>query len=442
MIPRYSRPVMRELFADRSRFGFWLEVELAHLETLENAGLAKAGSHAAARANAKIDPDRIDELERELNHDVVAFLTAVTEHLGEERTWLHFGMTSTDLVDTAQALQLRRAAAPLLDSLDLIGRELRRRAIEHRSTVMVGRTHGVHAEPTSFGFKLLGWYSELGRQKDRLRRAFQNLAVGKISGAVGTSVHLDPRLEEETLARLELAVEPAATQVLPRDRHAELLSTLANLGGSLDRFALEIRHLQRTEVREAEEPFGRGQKGSSSMPHKRNPILCERISGLARVLRGNALAGFENMALWHERDISHSSVERVILSDSLILADYLLDRFRFVLEGLTVFPERMRENLESSAGLVFSQRVLLALTELLGSREEAYRIVQSHSMRIWEAGSAWRSGGSLLDRLSADPEVAAVIDPRELARLFDPNHYLRHLDRLYERTLAHAWEAS
>ncbi len=317
MIPRYSRPAMRGLFADEARFRFWLEVELAHLETLEANGIATAGSTARARTNARIEPERIDALERDLNHDVVAFLTAVGEHLGEERTWLHFGMTSTDLVDTAQAVQIRQAWPLLAGSLDGIGAELRRRAIEHRTTVMAGRTHGVHAEPTSFGFKLLGWYAEFGRQKTRLRRAFDNLAVGKLSGAVGTSVHLDPALEEETLRRLGLEPEPAATQVLPRDRHAELLSGLANLGGTLERCALEIRHLQRTEVREAEEPFGKAQKGSSAMPHKRNPILCERICGLARLLRTNALAAYENMALWHERDISHSSVERVILSDSL-----------------------------------------------------------------------------------------------------------------------------
>jgi len=442
VISRYGRPALRELFAEASRFGFWLEVELAHMETLERAGVAAPGSTAAARTKAKIDPARIDDLERELNHDVVAFLTAVTEHLGEERTWLHFGMTSTDLVDTAQALQLREASRPILASLDAIGVELRRRALEHRDTVMVGRTHGVHAEPTSFGFKLLGWYAELGRQKARLTSAFQNVAVGKLSGAVGTSVHLPPAYEEETLARLGLAVEPVATQVLPRDRHAELLSAVANLAGSLERFALEIRHLQRTEVREAEEPFGRGQKGSSSMPHKRNPILCERICGLARVLRGNALAAYENMALWHERDISHSSVERVILPDSLTLLDYLLDRFRFVLEGLSVFPERMRENLESSAGLVYSQRVLLALTDAMKSREAAYRVVQSHAMRIWGEGSAWRAGGSFLDRLAADPEVTAHLGREELAALFDPRHYLRHLDRLYQRTLSVQWEVA
>lgn len=342
MIPRYSRPAMAAIFSDENRLDAWLEVESSHLQTLEAAGIAPAGCAAATRRNARVTVSRVDELESTLHHDVVAFLTAVGESLGDEKAWLHWGMTSSDLTDTAQAIILQRAWGVIRGTLEPVGGRLRALALEHRGTVMAGRTHGVHAEPTSFGFKLLGWYAELGRQHARLAEAFAGCAVGKISGAVGTAAHLAPALEEETLRRLGLDAEPAATQVVPRDRHAALLAAVANLGGSLERFAVEIRHLQRTEVREAEEPFGRGQKGSSAMPHKRNPILCERISGLARLLRGNAQAAFENMSLWHERDISHSSVERVIIPDSLILLDYLLDRFRFVIEGLRVFPERMR----------------------------------------------------------------------------------------------------
>jgi len=435
MIRRYTRPALGRLFEEESRFGIWLEVELAHLETLEGAGIAPAGTAEAARRNARFTVARIDELESTLHHDVLAFLTAVGESLGEEKAWLHWGMTSSDLVDTAQALTLLRARPPIFETLRALGARARALALEHRGTVCVGRTHGVHAEPTSFGLKMLSWYAELGRQHDRLARAFAGIAFGKISGAVGTAAHLSPELETETLHRLGLEPEPVATQVVPRDRHAELLLALANLGATLERCAVEIRHLQRTEVREAEEPFGRGQKGSSAMPHKRNPILCERVAGLARVLRGNAHAALENVALWHERDISHSSVERIILPDSLLLADYVLDRFRFVLDGLRIFPERMRANLEASGGLVFSQRVLLALAPALGSREEAYRIVQAAAMETWERG------GSFRDRLAAAPEVAARLAPAELAALFDPAHYLRNLDAVYDRTLARVWEA-
>lgn len=435
MIRRYTRPVMEAIFEEKARFGVWLEVELAHLETLEHAGVAPAGTSAAARRNARFEVARIDELERELHHDVVAFLTAVGESLGEERAWLHFGMTSSDLTDTAQAIMLRRAGEPILESVRALGVRMRSLAVEHRETVCVGRTHGVHAEPSSFGYKILTWYSELGRQHRRLESAFDQMAFGKISGAVGTAVHLDPGLEEETLDRLGLRPEPAATQVVPRDRHADLLCALANLGASLERFAVEMRHLQRTEVREAEEPFGRGQKGSSAMPHKRNPILCERVSGLARVLRANAMAALENVALWHERDISHSSVERVILPDSLILADYVLDRFRFVLDGLQVFPERMRRNLDSTGGLVYSQRVLLSLAVAVGSREDAYRIVQRCAMETWT------EGGSFRDRLAGDPDVASRMSEADLDALFDPAYYLRNLHSLYDRVLTDPWEA-
>lgn len=434
MISRYTRPEMRALFSETGRFSIWLEVELAHLQTLEDAKIAPAGVTARARGRAAFDVDRIDALEATLHHDVIAFLTDVGSSLGDDRTYLHFGMTSSDLVDTALALQIQRARPAIDQGLRAVGARLRALALAHRDTVCVGRTHGVHAEPTSFGLKALGWYNEIGRQHVRLATAFDDLAYGKISGAVGTAAHLAPELEEETLARLGLKAEPAATQVVPRDRHAALFAAIAGLGASMERIAVEIRHLQRTEVREAEEPFAKGQKGSSAMPHKRNPILCERITGLARVLRANAHAASENVALWHERDISHSSVERVILPDSLILADYLVDRLGFVLAGLGVFPERMRANLESSGGLVFSQRVLLALTEALGVRETAYQIVQSNAMRVWE------EGGSLEARLAEDPTVREHLSKEELTGLFDPQYYLRHLDAVYARSLAHVWE--
>ncbi len=434
MIPRYTRPELRSLFADENRFGVWLEVELAHLETLENHGIAPAGSTERARAKATFQIERIDELERELHHDVVAFLTNVGESLGEDKTYLHYGMTSSDLVDTSQALLVQRSRGPIETTLKEIGARLRELAAEHRETVCVGRTHGVQAEPSSFGCKALSWYSEMGRQYSRLNTAFDQMRYGKISGAVGTAAHLPPEFETETLNRLGLQAEPIATQVVPRDRLAELLGAVANLGASMERVAVEIRHLQRSEVREAEEPFARGQKGSSAMPHKRNPILCERITGLARVFRGNAHAALENVALWHERDISHSSVERVIVPDSLQLVDYVLDKLKFVLSGLRVFPERMRANLESTGGLVYSQRVLLALTEATGSRETAYRIVQSHAMKTWE------EGGTFLERLSADEEVRGFLSPEQLRDLFDPHHYLKNLDAIYERTLAVRWE--
>jgi len=434
LISRYTRPELGELFSDDGRYAIWLEVELAHLDTLERCGIAPAGTGAEARQRARVSAARVEELEAELNHDVIAFLTAVGESLGAEKAWLHYGMTSSDLTDTALGIQLGRARGPIQASLRRIGAALRELAERHRGTLMVGRTHGVHAEPISFGYKMLTWYAELGRQEARLQRAFDGVACGKISGAVGTAAHLDPALETETLGRLGLRAEPAATQVVPRDRHAELLFSLANLGASLERFAVELRHLQRTEVREAEEPFGRGQKGSSAMPHKRNPILGERIAGLARLLRANAHAALENVALWHERDISHSSVERVILPDSLILTDYLLDRFRHVIENLRVFPQNMRRNLDLTRGLIYSQRVLLELATACGSREDAYRVVQAAAMETWE------EGGTFEERLLRDPLVQQHLGKERLAALMDPTWYLRHLDPLYARALASRWE--
>ncbi|MBD3162642.1 MAG: adenylosuccinate lyase [Candidatus Eisenbacteria bacterium] len=433
MIPRYTRERMGALFSDSHRFQVWLEVELAHLETLEEVGIAPSGTAAAVRGRAEIRIERIDELEATLHHDVIAFLTSISERLGPERKWLHWGMTSSDLVDTAQAVLLDRAVALLRRDWEALGAILRRMAVTHRDVVMVGRTHGVHAEPITFGLKALGWFAEAHRQAERIERAHETIRRGKLSGAVGTGAHLSPAIERKVLARLGLEPETVATQVVPRDRHAHLLNVLAGAAATCERIAVEIRHLQRTEVREVQEPFGKGQKGSSSMPHKRNPILCERISGLARLMRGYAATGLENVALWHERDISHSSVERITLADSCILLDYMIDRMRFVLDGLVVRPDAMRANLERTGGLIFSQKVLLALTDALGDRERAYRIVQTHAMATWE------EGGSFRDRLRADPEVARAIDDDRLDAIFDLDRFLVRVPEIFDVALAVDW---
>ena len=433
MIPRYTRPEMARLFSDEHRFATWLRVEIAHLETIEEAGIAPPGTAAATRHAARVSPARIAELEDTLQHDVIAFLTNVGEGLGPERKWLHYGMTSSDLVDTAQALVLDEALGRIAEDWETMGRALRALAVRHRNLMMVGRTHGVHAEPITFGFKVLGWFSEAARQAERLAGAHAGIRFGKVSGAVGTATHLPPWIEEKILARLGLKPEPAATQVVPRDRHAHLLSVLAGMGGTLERIATEIRHLQRTEVRELEEPFAPGQKGSSAMPHKRNPVICERIAGLSRLLRGAAMVGFENTALWHERDISHSSTERVVLPDACTVLDYMIERMRYVLGALVVREDAMRKNLDATGGLVFSQKVLLAMTDAMGDRERAYRIVQDHAMRAWE------EGGSFRDRLMGDIEVTGAIPTQKLEALFDPATFTRNLDAIYDRTLATPW---
>jgi len=429
VIARYSRPKMAALFEDAARYRTWLDVELAVTQALERRGEAPSGATARIRAAARIDPARIDALEATLRHDVIAFLTQVGETAGEDARWLHLGMTSSDLVDTALALTLVRAFDLLLPEVEALREETRRLALRHKETVMVGRTHGIHAEPITFGLKVLVWHEELGRARGRLERAREAIAVGKLSGAVGTLAHLPPDLEEEVLASLGLVPEPAATQVVQRDRHAEALQALALLGASLEKIAIEIRHLQRTEVLEAEEPFREGQKGSSAMPHKRNPVNCERVSGLARILRANAHAALENVALWHERDISHSSVERVILPDSFLLADFMTAQMREILAGLHVYPERMRANLERTRGLVYSQRVLLALTSAGLSREEAYALVQRHAME------AWKEPPDLLERLLADPAAVRTLGREGLSRCFDPAHFLRHVSQIFDRVL-------
>jgi adenylosuccinate lyase len=384
---------------------------------------------AAVTAHARVDVDRILEIERRTHHDVLAFTESIAEQVGEPARWFHYGLTSSDVVDTALALQLRDAGRLLLDGVAAAEQAVLARAEEFRHTPMIGRTHGVHAEPTTFGLVLLGYAMELRRQRTRLAAAFADVAVGKLSGAVGTYANSDPRVEAFALERLELDAEDVATQVIPRDRHARLLSALAEAGASLDRFATEVRHLQRTEVREVLEPFAAGQKGSSAMPHKQNPIVAERVSGLARVLRGNAVVGLENVALWHERDISHSSAERVVLPDSTILLDYMLDRVVWLVNGLTVHPERMLRNLEASHGLVFSGRALLAMVEAGASREAAYAITQRNALRAWDEERDFRG------LLESDPEASALLDAAALDRVFDLDNFLRHVDAVFDRAL-------
>ena len=436
MIARYSRKEMAALFSDDARYRTWLEVELAAAQEMERAGDIPRGVTARVRERARIQPGRIDELEGTLRHDVIAFLTQVGETVGEDARHLHLGMTSSDLVDTALALTLTRAADLLTTEVEALRETARTLAVRHRETPMVGRTHGIHAEPITFGLKILVWYEELGRSLERLSAGRRAVAVGKLSGAVGTLAHVSPELEERVLGSLGLTPEPAATQVVQRDRHAELLSTLALLGASLEKIALEIRHLQRTEVLEAEEPFREGQKGSSAMPHKRNPVQCERICGLARLLRANAHAALENVALWHERDISHSSVERVIIPDSFLLADYMASQMREILSGLRVYPERMLANMNLTRGLIYSQRVLLALTTAGLPREEAYAIVQGHAMK------AWKESPDLRARLAADPAVTKHLSPAELDACFDPAYFTRHVSQIFDRVLGASVAAS
>ncbi|MGZ4400217.1 MAG: adenylosuccinate lyase [Gaiellaceae bacterium] len=428
MIERYSRPAMARIWSDEGKLESWLDVELAALEGWGELGVVPRADVEAVKENARVpDPKRVQEIEAVLQHDTAAFVDAVSEGLGPEGRWFHYGLTSSDVVDTGLALQVQRAGALLLTELERAFRAVLARAEEHRTTVCMGRTHGVHAEPTSFGLKLAGWAFELDRARERIRRALEGMRVGKISGVVGTYAAVDPEVERVACERLGLDPAPVSTQILQRDRHAELLAALAVCAGSLDKFALEIRHLARTEVREVQEPFGKGQKGSSAMPHKRNPVVAERICGLARVVRGAALVGFENVALWHERDISHSSAERVVIPDAFLALDYMLDRFSWLVEGLVVFPERMRRNLDASFGLYFSQRLLLALVAAGLARDDAYRLVQRDAMRAWDEERDFRA------LVEADAELTAVLDGEALAAVFDLDAYLRHVDTVFER---------
>jgi adenylosuccinate lyase len=419
---------MSAIWSDEERLARWLEVELAALEGWAESGVVPREAIDTIRERAVVPtPERVAEIEARTHHDVAAFVDAVAEGLGEEGRWFHYGLTSSDVLDTALSLQIRDAGALILAGIDRAFAAIVARAEEHRETLTIGRTHGVHAEPTTFGLKLAGWAFALERDRTRVTRALEGMRVGKLSGAVGTYSAADPEVERVACERLGLEPAPSSTQILQRDRHAEVLNGLALLATSLERFALEIRHLARTEVREVEEPFGSGQKGSSAMPHKRNPIVSERICGLARVVRAGAVAGLENVALWHERDISHSSAERIVLPDAFLAVDYMLDRLAWLLEGLVVRAERMRENLDSSHRLYFSQRLLLALVEAGLSRDDAYRLVQRHAMRAWDEGLDFP------ELVQDDTEIAARVD---LAAVFDLGAYTRHIDVVFERLRA------
>ena len=426
MIDRYSRPEMKRVWSDENKYAKWLEVELAACQAWTDEGVIPAEDMQNLR-RARFDPRIMDEVFQRTRHDVTAFIASVTTDLGDEGRWIHQGLTSSDVMDTALALQLIEASRILMQDMDALSEVLRRQAMEHKNTPMMGRTHGVHAEPTSFGLKLALWWDEINRQRQRLEQAVEGIAVGKISGAVGTHATVPPVIEQRVCHELGLKAEPVSNQIVQRDRHAHFVVTLALIACSLEKFATEIRSLQRTEVREVEEPFGEGQTGSSAMPHKRNPELTERVCGLSRLIRGYSLTSMENVALWHERDISHSSAERLILPDSCLALDYILDLFRYVADGMRVYPQRMWHNLESTRGLVFSQRVLLALVEKGLSRDTAYQIVKDNSMRCWEEELDFRQ------LIKSSPEVSEHISSEELEGLFDYAYYLRYTDESFER---------
>lgn len=436
MIERYTRPEIKEIWIDEGKYRRWLQVEIAVCEVQCERGLIPLDAFEAIESRASFDIARIDEIEREVRHDVIAFLTAVGESIGPESRWVHFGMTSSDVTDTGMALQIRDAGAVLLAGADRLCEVLRTRALEFRHTPCVGRTHGVHAEPMTFGLKLLVFYAEMCRNRERLKIAVAEAAVGKISGAVGTFAHLPPDLEEEVCARLGIGFEPAATQIVQRDRHAALICVLALIAASLEKFAVEFRHLARTEVREVEEEFAAGQKGSSAMPHKRNPWRFENVTGLARVMRGYAVAALENGALWHERDISNSSVERIIFPDATSTLDFMLHRLAGLVETLVVNEEQMRTNLDLTRGLVFSGTLLLELTQKGLSREAAYALVQRHAMDTWDKGGDYR------DRILADSAITETLSKEEIDRAFSLEQSLRHIDAIFERTLKRCDERS
>ena len=432
MIKRYTRPEMGAVWSDENRYRKWLDVELAVCEAWAELGRIPAASLQKIKETAAFSVSRIEEIERTVKHDVIAFLEAVGERVGEDAHYIHKGLTSYDIVDTALSLLIKESLEKVLRDLAALKGVIKEQALHHKKTIMMGRTHGVHAEPITFGIKLLVWYDEIGRHEARLERALEVSGVGRISGSVGTYIHLEPRLEEIALRRLGLRPAKVSTQVLQRDRHAEVVFALALLGASLDKFATEIRHLQKTEVLELEEPFTSGQKGSSSMPHKKNPVRAERISGLSRILRGNLLVALEDIPLWHERDISHSSAERVIFPDSFILADYLLSETTEIIRGWVVCEDRMKQNIEATRGLIFSQRVLLALTDKKLPRPRAYELVQRSSLRVWTEKL------SLKELLLADKDVLAVLSPQEIEACFSLDTYLGKIDHVFERVLGHA----
>lgn len=430
MIARYSRPAMQALWEPESRYRAWLLVEILACEANARRGLIPARALATIKKKADFNVKRIDAIEKVVKHDVIAFLTAVGEHVGPDSRFIHLGLTSSDVLDTSLAYLLRKAADIIIDDIKALRAVLKKQARRYKRTVMIGRSHGVHAEPVTFGLKMALWYEEMGRNLDRMLRAREVVSVGKVSGAVGTFANIDPFVERYVCRKLGLAPEPVATQVVQRDRHAEFLSVLALIASSLEKFSVELRHLQRTEVLEAEEHFSEGQKGSSAMPHKRNPISAENLSGLARVVRGNSLAAFENVALWHERDISHSSVERIIVPDSTILIDYMLARFTRLVDGLFVYPKNMRRNMALSRGLFHSETVMLALVGKGVTRETAYRYVQRNAMDVW------REGGDFAARLKADADIRAYLTEREIDRCFDLKHTLRHIEYIYKRVFS------
>ncbi len=432
MIARYTRPEMGRIWSDENKYRQWLEVELAASVALAEAGEVPMEAARLLRAHAGFQVPRILEIEKTVKHDVIAFTTAVAESMAaageaDASRWLHYGLTSNDVVDTAQALLIKQSSAIVLAGIDQLAAVLKKRAFEFRETPQAGRSHGVHAEPITFGLKLALWYDEIRRNRKRFEAAAEDIRVGKISGAVGNNAHVEPEVEESICARLGLRAAPVTSQVISRDLHAAYISALALVAAALEKIALEIRHLQRTEVREAEEPFSKGQKGSSAMPHKRNPITCEQICGLARVIRANVQAAFENIALWHERDISHSSVERVILPDSLILTDYLLAKTAWLVENMPVYPQRMLRNLNQTRGLVFSGQLLIDLAAAGMLREDAYRVVQTHAMRAWEEEGDFRAS------IEADPEIRAILGAEQIAQSFSLDRQLRNVGLIFAR---------
>jgi adenylosuccinate lyase len=427
MIQRYTREEMARIWSDENKFNIWLQIEILAVEAHSKLGLVPSEAVEEIKSKAKFDIQRILEIESVVKHDVVAFLTNVAENVGEASKYIHYGMTSSDILDTCLALQMKQAGELITSGLEKLAEVLKRKAIEYKYTLMIGRTHGVHAEPITLGFKFALWYEETKRNIERMKRATENIAYGKIAGAVGTYDNVNPFVEEYVCEKLGLKVEPISTQIIQRDRHAEYLNTLAIIASSLEKFATEIRHLQRTEVLEAEEYFSEGQKGSSAMPHKRNPVRCERIAGLARIVRANAIAGMENIPLWHERDISHSSVERVIIPDSTILVDFMLSEMTDIIDKLIVYPERMLRNLNLTKGLIFSQKVLLALVEKGLTRETAYKIVQRNAMRCWKTGE------NFLDVLKEDEDIIKYLGDGELEKIFDYKSILEKIDFIFEK---------
>lgn len=439
MIARYTLPEMGRIWEEENKFRKWLDVEVAACEAWAELGRIPKKAVKNIKKKADFSTDRISEIEAKVDHDVIAFLTCVGEYVGEDARYIHLGLTSSDVLDTANALLLVESADLLLKEMEKLRKALRKRAVEHKDTVMIGRSHGIHAEPITFGLKLLLWYEETGRNAGRMKRARENLAVGKFSGPVGTFSNVPPKVEEIACRRLGLKPAPVSSQVIQRDRHAEFLATIAIVGATIEKIAVEIRHLQRTEVREAEEYFMPTQKGSSAMPHKRNPILCERLTGMARILRANAMTALENVALWHERDISHSSTERVIFPDSCILLHYMLVKTARLIQKLLVYPERMKENLELTRGLVSSQAVLIALVDKKMSREKAYSVVQRNAMKTWKGGGD--GGGGFREFLESDKEVREVLTRKELDACFDLSNALSNVDSIFRRVLGRKYSS-